>query len=178
MLAGRRVLEVACGTGYWTRLIAEHASSVTACDLSEEVLTLARARQADGRVTFARGDAFAPDEVPGAFDAAFAGFLVSHIRRAELERLLGGLIRRLEPGGRIVLVENRYVEGSNWPITRTDADGNTFQRRRLNDGSEHEVLKNFFSPDELRDVILAAGGRGPEVTELKHYWYASFQALG
>jgi len=42
---GRRVLEVACGTGYWTRLIAQRAAGVIACDLSPQVLAHAIARQ-------------------------------------------------------------------------------------------------------------------------------------
>src|SRR5687768_2207006 len=61
--AGRHVLEVACGTGYWTRLIAPRAGSVTACDFSPEVLELARARQpAADRVAFVTADAFALDQ--------------------------------------------------------------------------------------------------------------------
>src|SRR4051794_38292956 len=88
----RRVLEVACGTGYWTRLIAREASSITGTDLSEAVLQLARARQpADHAATFAVGDAFHLTGVPGTYDAAFVGFWWSHVLRGDVLPFLLGL---------------------------------------------------------------------------------------
>jgi len=44
MFTGRRVFEVACGTGYWTEILAGVAESVHATDLNAETLALARAR--------------------------------------------------------------------------------------------------------------------------------------
>ena len=44
MFAGRKVLELACGTGYWTEVIAASAAQVTAIDINEEVLQIARAK--------------------------------------------------------------------------------------------------------------------------------------
>ena len=38
VFAGREVLEVACGTGYWTQYIARAARKVSACDINEAVL--------------------------------------------------------------------------------------------------------------------------------------------
>ena len=173
---GRHVLEIACGTGYWTRRIAPRASSVVACDLSPEVLALARARQAETfPVQFRNADAFALDGVSGAFDAAFAGFWISHVQRHEVQRFLTGLHRRLPSGSIVLLVDNRYVDGSNWPITRTDGDGNTYQRRRLLDGTEYEVLKNFLSPAEVRDGVEASGGTTISVCELTYYWYVTYE---
>lgn len=73
-LAGKRVLEVACGTGYWTEIIAPRAASVVALDINEEVLAFARAKSIPvGKVTFLRGDAFALQHLPGGLDAALAG---------------------------------------------------------------------------------------------------------
>ena len=60
-----------------------------------------------------------------------------------------------------------------WPVSRRDADGNTYQRRTLDDGSEHEVVKNF--PD--RDGALTAAGervRQPVWREHVHYWVLSY----
>ena len=73
-----------------------------------------------------------------------------------------------------MFVDNRYVEGSNWPITRRDAAGNTYQRRTLDNGDEHEVLKNFPSARELEMAIVDAGGAKVFVLELKHYWCATY----
>ncbi len=177
--AGRRVLEIACGTGYWTSLVAPVAAAVTATDATAEVLEIARTKPLPaGRVEFRLADAYALDAVPGRFDAAFAGFWWSHVPRQDLRRFLAGLHRRLEPGARVVLLDNRYVEGSSTPLARTDGDGNTYQRRRLEDGTEHEVLKNFPPAPEVRREIAAAGGGRVELLELPYYWVASYEVPG
>ena len=49
LLSGRRVLEIACGTGYWTRLIAPVAASVVAIDSAAETLRIAQAAGARGQ---------------------------------------------------------------------------------------------------------------------------------
>jgi demethylmenaquinone methyltransferase/2-methoxy-6-polyprenyl-1,4-benzoquinol methylase len=172
---GRHVLEVACGTGYWTRRIAASAAHVTACDLVDEVLAVAAASQTPSEhVEYRKADAFHLNDVAGHFDAAFAGFWWSHVRRQDLPPFLNGLHRRLSPGATVVVVDNRYVAGSNWPITRTDDAGDTYQRRTVNDGTEHQVLKNFPSSLEVVAAIAAAGGNDVEYNELTYYWYVSY----
>lgn len=177
--AGRRVLEVACGTGYWTAVLARRATSVVASDIGAEVLAIARAKPmpAGARVEFRSADAFDLAAIPGDFDAAFAGFWWSHVPRGELSRFLDGLHDRLGPGTRVMLLDNRYVEGSSTPITRSDA-GNTYQRRVLESGAEYQVLKNFPMPSELRKSLGAAGARSVELIELPHYWCVTYEVNG
>lgn len=78
----------------------------------------------------------------------------------------------------MLVVDNRFVEGSNWPITRTDADGNMYQRRSLESGIEHEVLKNFPSPLAVQAAICGAWGEQPVVEELTYFWYATYLTTG
>lgn len=171
----RRVLEVACGTGYWTRRIAPVARAVTGGDLAPEVLELARLQQGtEHPATFVLGDAFRLDAIPGEFDAGFVGFWWSHVLLSDLPRFLTGLHRRLGIGARVFILGNRYVAGSNHPITRVDSDGNTYQRRRLSDDSRYEVLKNFPSAAAVRRAVEQAGGRDVAVHELEYYWYATY----
>ena len=116
---GRRVLEVACGTGYWTQFIAMEAQHVVASDINESVLEIARGKPIpQGKVTFLKADAFALDGVPGSCDAAFAGFWWSHVPKAELARFIEGLARKLAPGALVGVLDNRYVEGSSTPLSR------------------------------------------------------------
>lgn len=169
-LAGHDVLEVACGTGYWTEAFAGTARATRATDANEEVLAIARAKAwGAARVEFAVADAYALPPASPPYSAAFAGFWWSHVPRRRLETFLTGLHARLAPGALVIFMDNRYVEGSSHPIMRTDADGNTYQLRRLDDGSTHEVLKNFPSEADLLAAV-ANFGREPEVAWTNYFW--------
>ena len=173
LLAGRDLLEIACGTGYWTERIAPAAASIVATDASDEVLEVARSKEyPPGRVGFANADAYDPAAVPGRFTALFAGFFWSHVPRRRLAGFLAGAARRLEPGGRLVFIDNRFVPGSSTPIAETDDHGDSYQIRRLDDGSNHRVLKNF--PDEAELQAAAATiGRDVTITLLTFFWCLS-----
>ncbi|MBV8199177.1 MAG: class I SAM-dependent methyltransferase [Acidobacteria bacterium] len=175
LVAGRDVLELACGTGYWTRLLAPRARSWLATDAAPETLAIARGKTyPPGRVAFAVADAFALAAVPGSFDAALAGFWWSHVPRRRLAAFLDQLGRRLAPGSRVVFFDNRYVPGSSLPISRRDAGGDTYQLRRLDDGSEREVLKNFPAPADLLAAAALAGAGAPAVVELRYFWCLAY----
>ena len=154
VLRGRRVLDVASGTGYWTGVFAEHAAFVLATDVNDATLEVARNRREwPSHVQFATADAFHLDPVPGDFNAAFVGFFWSHLPLASLDLFLSGLFGRLDNDSVVVFMDNRYVEGSNHPIVRTDDQGNSFQRRTLQSGTEWEVLKNFPSLEVLKSTL-------------------------
>src|SRR5919106_4408938 len=95
---GERVLEIACGTGYWTPLIAAKAESMLATDYNEETLAIARSkRYPKGNVRFERADAYALPPWPHKFSACYAGFWWSHVPVRKLEEFLTGLHGRLQP---------------------------------------------------------------------------------
>jgi len=167
-LAGARVLEIACGTGYWTQFIAPVAQHVTALDAAPETLAIAKARVPGSNVEFVVGDAYDPPR-GGSHDAAFAGFWFSHVPRARQRAFLAALNAALRPGARVVMLDNRYVEGSSTPVTEHDADGNGYQARKLADGSTHRVLKNFPTEAELR-LLVADLGEHPAFTVWDYYW--------
>lgn len=177
LFTGERVLEIACGTGYWTPLIAERAESVLAVDYNEEPLAIARTKHyPKGNVRFQRADAYALPEWTNKFSACYAGFWWSHMPLAKIDPFLHDLAGRLEPGARVAFMDNRYVEGSSTPVSRKDAQGNTYQSRRLADGSSHEVLKNFPAGAELRARL---GRLGTEVTftQYEYYWLATYRIM-
>lgn len=166
---GARVIEIACGTGYWTQFIAPVAAQLLALDAAAETLAIAKTRVPAGKVDFALGDAHALPPHIGPFDAAFAGFWFSHVPKARRSEFLLGLAACLEPGARVVLLDNRYVEGSSTPLSAQDAEGNSYQTRRLDDGSTHEVLKNFPSEAELQELVAGLGERAA-FTAWEYYW--------
>jgi demethylmenaquinone methyltransferase/2-methoxy-6-polyprenyl-1,4-benzoquinol methylase len=177
LFAGKRVLEIACGTGYWTPLIAAQARSVLALDYNEETLSIARSKAYQkANVRFERGDAYALPEWTEKFSAAYAGFWWSHVPLGKIDSFLDHLHSRLEPGARVAFMDNTYYEGSSTPVSRRDPDGNTYQTRRLADGSSHEVLKNFHTMEELRARLGRFGG-DVEVRDYKYYWLASYRIM-
>ena len=173
-MAGRTVLEVACGTGYWTSIAAAAAVRVVAMDAVREVLENARRKAFDPAVvSLVQADAWQVPVRPGRIDSVFAGFWWSHLRRPELGGFLGRLREGVGPGTRCVFIDNRYVPGSSTPISRQDDEGNTYQLRSLADGSVHEVLKNFPSREEL-GTTAAGVGWDVAVEWLDYYWMLSF----
>ena len=174
LFVNQRVLEIACGTGYWTPLIAEQAESVLATDYNEEPLEIAKSKSyRKANVSFARADAYALPDWKNRFSACYAGFWWSHIPLGRIDAFLKGLGKALEPGATVAFMDNRYVEGSSTPISRTDAEGNTYQARRLADGSSHEVLKNFPTSRQLRARL----GREVRYVEYEYYWVASYRIM-
>ncbi|MBI5275696.1 MAG: class I SAM-dependent methyltransferase [Burkholderiales bacterium] len=170
VFAGKTVLEVACGTGYWTQFIAPVSAGLVGVDASAETLQIARSRLSGLAVTLVAGDAYELPIGERRFQSAFAGFWWSHVPKSQQRRFLDGLHAALQPGATVVLLDNRYVEGSNIPLSESDAEGNTYQRRTLADGSVHRVLKNFPSRREL--LAIAPGAT---VREWPYYWALTYQ---
>jgi SAM-dependent methyltransferase len=173
-VAGRRVLELAAGTGYWTPLIAAVADSVVATDINPETLAIAKARDyKGGNVDFRIADAYAPHQVHGDFDCIVAGYFLSHVPRGRVAPFLKAVVDRVGAGGRIVLFDNLRVDDSNLPISRTDEEGNTFQQRQLGSGQSFEVLKNFYDGAGLERLVRPYAST-IDVQPLTYYWLLTF----
>jgi demethylmenaquinone methyltransferase/2-methoxy-6-polyprenyl-1,4-benzoquinol methylase len=170
---GARVLELACGTGWWTEVLASAAVSVTAVDVNSAVLELARNKRLPN-VKFRQDDLYALPQLEGPFDAGFAAFWWSHVPRAQISEFLRGFHQQLQPNARVMFLDNRFVPGSSTPVSRTDVEGNTWQCRRLEDGSEIEVLKNFPAFDELT-ATLTEFATDVQVELLPYYWCLTYR---
>ena len=175
MLAGRKVLELACGTGYWTDLFAREAAAVTALDYNEEMLAIARSKKQVGKVGFVRGSAYEIPDFGRSHDALFAGFWWSHVGLQELDAFLDQVTRSIAPGALIAFLDNRYVEGSSTPVARRDAHGNGYQARKMGDGSTQEVMKNFPAEGELIQRA-SRHGWGAHVDLFQYYWLLTWWA--
>ncbi len=171
---GRTVLEVACGTGYWTQFIAPAAKRVYAGDINEAVLEIAREKPIPPRkATFFKADAVSLDGVPPGCNAAFAGFWWSHVKKSDLAQFVANLSARLEPGSVVGILDNQFAEWSSTPLSRRDAEGNTYQMRKLANGEQFEVLKNFPTAGELADAVRPVA-REAHLESLTYYWLMLF----
>ena len=174
---GAHLLEIACGTGYWTQFIAPVAAEIVAVDAAPQALEIARAHVPDATVRFLIADAYRLPSDLGSFDAALAAFWFSHVPVDRQREFLSGLSKLLARGARVVLVDNRYVEGSSTPVCQRDPAGSTYQLRRLDDGSSHCVLKNFPSEADLR-ALLVGVGEYVRYTAFDYFWAVEYQAVG
>jgi 2-polyprenyl-3-methyl-5-hydroxy-6-metoxy-1,4-benzoquinol methylase len=106
LCVGRRVLDLCCGTGYGSRILARGATAVHGVDLSEEALATARSELQDDerpRVSFERADALAylRGLPTGAFDAIVCLEGVEHV--ADPQALVGELVRLAEDGAVLIV---------------------------------------------------------------------------
>jgi SAM-dependent methyltransferase len=101
------VLELACGTGLFTRRLVREATRLTAIDVSKGVLEINRRRVADPSVVYVHGDLFEWEPPAGRrYDAIFSSFLLSHIPPSRFAEFWGRLGRWLEPGGRVFICDD------------------------------------------------------------------------
>lgn len=172
--AGRTVLEVASGTGWWLPHAASRATRWWATDLNPETQAVAQAKELPASVRFARMDAYTLQGLPAdKFDSCFAGCWWSHVPLQRLDAWLATLHAALPAGTRVVMLDNAYNEGDVHPVLRHDEHGNGYQTRQLSDGSTHEVLKNFPSAAEAI-ARLGPRARDAQWHDFTHYWLLSY----
>lgn len=103
-IAGRDVLEIGCGTGKNTHWLAEHAESVTALDLSPEMLERARSRVTPAHVKFVEHDIQHAWPVPDeSFNAVVGNLVLEHV--ANIAIVFHEAQRVLRPNGTLFLCE-------------------------------------------------------------------------
>ncbi len=152
-LAGRRVLEVACGTGYWTERAVKAAAHIVAVDAAPQTLEIARSKNLPSdKVDFRLGDAYRLDTL-GTFNAGLAMFWFSHVPKARIEEFLHGFHAALEKGSTVFMAENMLQEGVGGELIQKPGIEDTFKRRALADGSVHDILKNYYDRSELEALL-------------------------
>ena len=152
----KRALELACGTGLFTRWLAPRVGTLLALDASPEVQAINRDRVGADNVEYEIADLFSwrPAEH---YDLVFMSFWLSHVpddRFDDFWRMVRGA---LTEGG------CAYVIDSGWDMTSTaknharpDRDAGIAQRK-LNDGSEYRIVKIFHEPDALSRRLASLG---------------------
>lgn len=172
----KQVLEIACGTGFWTEKIAKTASSILGTDINETVLDIARKKDfSEKQVSFELADIY-NFPIQEKFESLFGGFIWSHILLQDLDKFLSTVNSLVSPGATVVFMDNNYVEGSNHVITNWDELGNSFQTRKLEDNTSHLVLKNFPTETFLRDKLKDISG-DIKFFNLPYYWILCYTTL-
>lgn len=112
-LTGRRILEIGCGAGKFSFLLAQHypSSQIIATDLVLALITRARRIKTFENLCFGVLDAQCLPFLDAQFDIVFGGFVLHHLPRPEVA--LSEIRRVLAPRGRYIGFEpngyNPYI---------------------------------------------------------------------
>lgn len=176
ILSNQDILEIACGTGYWTQPLSITARSILATDVNNEVIEIAKGKAYyGGNVHFQVADALTLEGVSGNFTAGFAGFWWSHVPLGELQGFLHTFHAKLGPGSLVTFIDNTRA-GTRHPFTYTDPEGNTYQTRLLADGREYKVLKNLPLESEFK-AHLSGLATDIEYRSLTYYWCLTYRTI-
>ena len=177
-----RVLELACGTGLWTRHLAPIADHVTAVDGAAEVLELNRARIAQlglgSTVSYVRADLFQWEPPRHRFDACVFAFWLSHVPEDRFAGFWELVAAALAPGGRVLVIDSARSERSKARDHTMPAEGAGTEQRRLDDGREFEIVKRYYEPDALRDRLAELGWECEAHTTGEFFIYATATRAG
>ena len=152
----QNVLELACGTGLFTRHLARHVPHVTAIDASPEVIVCNRARVSAPNVDYMIADLF--EWMPSVrYDLVFMSFWLSHVPMTRFERFWATVRQAIASGGHAYVIDNAFDPTSTARDHPTPDPRSGIATRKLNDGKRYRIVKLFHDPDAL-NVHLAALG--------------------
>jgi len=172
----RSVLDIGCGTGYWTQRISDTAENIVGIDINETVLEIARRKEYGCPTEYRVMDAYDMD-FSEKFTGTLATFMLSHIPREDISSWLEHVHRFLEPGAMVFIADNTYIEGIGGRLETNPDDPNTYKLRTLNDGTQHLIVKNYFTTEELVEYFSACskGIDEKNVYMGKCFWWINYQ---
>jgi SAM-dependent methyltransferase len=175
------VLELACGTGLFTRRLARRTDRLTALDASPSVLAINAARVGDLSVVYRQADVFEWEPPDGSrYDHIFFGFLLSHIPPHRLSAFWERLERWLAPGGRVWFCDDAPgVDERPSNPGETVEDGPTWAHRRtLHDGRSFTIVKICHAPETLTTWLASRGWRADIARTGEEFIFGSASPAG
>jgi SAM-dependent methyltransferase len=144
---GGTVLELAAGTGIWTRNLVRLADRVVAVDANAETLALNT-----GDAELVRADVFEWEPVER-FDLVFFSFWLSHVPEERFDEFWSLVRAALVPGGRVFLVDSGAGDTAHTGTAQADGE----ETRSLADGRTFRIVKRRWRPDELEEYVRPLG---------------------
>jgi len=144
---GGTVLELAAGTGIWTRKLVRLAERVVAVDANAETLAL---NTSDAELVRADVFEFEPAQ---RFDLVFFSFWLSHVPEQRFDEFWSLVRAALVPGGRVFLVDSGAGDTAHTGTDQADWE----ETRSLSDGRTFRIVKRRWAPGELTDRVRPLG---------------------
>jgi ubiquinone/menaquinone biosynthesis C-methylase UbiE len=160
------VLDVATGTGFVAMIAAGLGHRVTAIDLSEPMLEVARAeaQRRELKITFLQDDAITPDFSGKSFDAVVSRHLIWTLR--DPHRALSNWRILLKPGGRVVAIDGFWFKPEPEAADSTERSG-FFEQCYSKEIRATLPGWRYFSVEPLVELFQAAGFSRVTVTALE-----------
>jgi demethylmenaquinone methyltransferase/2-methoxy-6-polyprenyl-1,4-benzoquinol methylase len=148
-----QMLELACGTGIWTRTLLPLGRALTAIDASPEMLALAR-QNVGTTVQFEQADLFAwqPRQQ---YDLVFFANWLSHVPPRRLNAFLDTIAGAVRPGGSVVIVDQYAPMPEDREISVQTEDGAIYAKRSLRDGQAFTIVKVFYDLPIIANLLEA-----------------------
>ena len=150
------VLEIACGTGLSTAILAESAANLVALDAAPEMIEECRKRPGLEEVEFLLEDAFSW-RTERAFDAVVFTFWLSHVPEELFDSFWGRVRTLLKPRGRVFFADSLYAPWATAIDHELKSPDEGVVVRKLNDGREFHVVKRFLEPSVLQAELDRLG---------------------
>jgi len=144
---GGTVLELAAGTGIWTRKLVRLAERVVAVDANAETLALNTSA-----AELVRADVF-EFEPAQRCDLVFFSFWLSHVPEQRFDEFWSLVRAALVPGGRVFLVDSGAGDTAHTGTDQADWE----ETRSLSDGRTFRIVKRRWAPGELADRVRPLG---------------------
>jgi ubiquinone/menaquinone biosynthesis C-methylase UbiE len=169
VMAGKRVLDLACGTGFWTEFISEEAKLIVGVDINSGTLVEAQKKKYKNLTEFVLADFERLPFAGGSFDALLATFILSHVRRQDIGGLKDHLKTLIKPGSPVFLCDNNLIT-EIVPVLNWDGEHvNSYVNRKLENGEQYRILKNYYNRQELVDITSSWGKLETLIFET-YYW--------
>ena len=141
------VLELAAGTGIWTRKLVRLADRVVAVDANAETLTL---NTGDAELVCADVFEWEPAE---RFDLVFFSFWLSHVPEERFDEFWSLVRAAIRPEGRVFLLDSGAGDTAHTGTAQAGGE----ETRSLADGRTFRIVKRRWAPDELAARVRLLG---------------------
>jgi len=153
------LIELGCGAGFFTKVLAANSSHITATDFSDEMLAEAKNRLKDYQnVVVEKADCEKTDFPDGKFDSVFMANLIHIIENPSI--VLQESYRILKDGGVLFIVDYTGYGMKRFDVMKMVI---RYVRRWGKFGLPPRYFRSKLSPDELRSLVEGVGFKAEEV---------------
>ncbi|MEI6267032.1 MAG: class I SAM-dependent methyltransferase [bacterium] len=165
VVVNKKVLDMGCGSGLFTRMLKDWGAKVVGEDLSDGLLVIARRENPD--IEFTQANANNMPYTKGSFDIVTSSLVVHYFE--DLNSVFSEVNRILRPSGKFIFSMHHPFESSLRTIR--DKDGNKtfmFDKYHTNEKYEFEMseMKIALYPHTIADIINSLIESGFEINKV------------